>query len=68
MEDVAVIPDHPHPWRIVEHGSCIIIRDANVGTVLMIPFSGASSRERKRRVAEWVLQAAKAPSRINIEC
>ena len=62
MRDAAKL-DHPRPWRIVEHETCIIIRDADGGTVLMIPFTGTSSRERKRRVAEWVLQAANGKGR-----
>jgi hypothetical protein len=49
------VQDYRRPWCAVEQHSRILIKDADGQLVLMFPFTGDLSKDRKRRVAEILL-------------
>jgi hypothetical protein len=49
--------DHPRPWIKVMTRSGITLRDAEGATVLVLPFTGVASRDRKARAADLILRA-----------
>lgn len=55
--------DHPLPWSEVRSKSGIALKDADGATVLLIPFTGVSSRPRKLTTAGMILKAVNGPPR-----
>jgi hypothetical protein len=49
-----VITEHPIPWRAVERRSA---QGALGSTVLLLPFTGVSSQERKRQTATLIVES-----------
>jgi hypothetical protein len=51
----SLVEDYPAPWRRVDHRTYIAVKDATNSVVLVLPLTGKSAQERKRRVANALI-------------
>jgi len=54
---LSICSEYPCPWEAVEARSGVLIKDANGTTVLFAPFTGLTTRARRRKAAALVIQA-----------